>query len=139
MIPSRWKNLMVKERNKTKEHLRREVCRNGAEVCPWRGYGHYCLIKGATCLESASLLENCNYCTESFDCPEQMFFDSVTAHLGILAWVCTICIWAFHNQYSYRRHTVWEHGGTKAFKDQIRKEFGSVMPYAEKLDKLDPQ
>ena len=76
---------------------------------------------------------------ESFDCPEQMFFLSVAAHLGILAWVCPFCVWAFHNRYSYCRHTVWEHGGTKTFKDQIHKEFGSVIPYAEKLDKLDPQ
>ena len=131
--------MTVKERNKTKERLRREVCHTCAEVCPRRGYGHYCLIKGATHLESASLLEDCNYCTESFDCPEQMFFHSVTAHLGILAWVCPFCVRVFHNPYSYRRHTVWEHGGAKAFKDQICKEFGSVMPYAEKLDNLDPQ
>ena len=135
---SRWKSLTVKERNKTKERLCREVCRTCAEVCPRRGYGHYCLIKGATRLESASLLEDCTFCNESFDCAEQMFFHCITVHLGILAWVCPFCVRAFHNRYSYRRHTVWEHGGPIAFKDRIRKEFGSVMPFAGKLEKLDP-
>ena len=77
-IFSRWKSLTVKERNKTKEHLHREVCRTCAEVCPQRGYGHYCLIKGAIRLESASLLEDCTFCNKSFDCAEQMFFHCIT-------------------------------------------------------------
>ena len=87
LIFSRWKNLTVKERNKTKERLCQEVCHICAEVCLQRGYRHYCLIKGVTQRELASLLEDCTFCNESFDCTEQMFSHCITVHLGILAWV----------------------------------------------------
>ena len=128
----RWKSIPEDRRKKTKERLRREVCRTCAKVCPRRGDGHYCLQKGAGRLESASLLDDCSYCTETFAGGEQMLFHSFINHLGILAWVCPLCVQAYHNQYSYRRHIVWGHGGIKAFIKRIKEEFGSELPVSEK-------
>ena len=134
----KWRKLAKDVQEKIKLRLRWEVCRTCAEVCPRRGYGHYCIVKGATRLESAGLLEDCNYCTKTFKSAEEMFHHSVTCHLGILGWVCPFCCRAYHNRFSYRRHIVWEHRGSRAFKDHIDKEFGCIAPRFEKLQNLDP-
>ena len=136
MFYRHWKSLSEEERAKTRGRVRREFCKTCAEACPRQGDGHYCLQKGAGRLESASLLDDCMHCKESFVGGEQMFLHSLLKHQGILAWVCPFCAHAYHNRYSYRRHIVWGHGGIKSFTDRIKKEFGTALPYAERLDKV---